>query len=115
MNVIYKSIIHTRWNCTCDIVFMPKYRRKITYGELEKDIVEIIKKLCDMKRVSLIDGRVCKEHIHMYEAILSKMSVSEFMLYLKGKSTLMLLTDIQTIEPNGETDISGRRDIMYQR
>ena len=60
------------------------------YGELKKDIVEMIKKLCEMKQVSLIDGRVCKDHIHMYVAILPKMSVSEFMSYLKGKSTLML-------------------------
>ena len=60
------------------------------YGELKKDIVEIIKKLCEMKQVSLIDGRVCRDHIHMYVAIPPKISVSEFMSYLKGKSTLMI-------------------------
>ncbi len=60
------------------------------YGETKKDLVEIIKKLCEMKQVNLIDGRVCKDHIHMYVAIPPKMSVSEFMSYLKGKSTLML-------------------------
>lgn len=85
-----QSITHTRWNCTYHIVFIPKYRRKIMYGELKRDIVEIIKKLCEMKQVALIDGRVCKDHIHMYVAIPPKMSVSEFMSYLKGKSTLML-------------------------
>ena len=58
--------------------------------EEEEDIVEIIKKLCEMKQVSLIDGRVCRDHIHMYVAIPPKISVSEFMSYLKGKSTLML-------------------------
>ena len=58
------------------------------YGETKKDLVEIIKKLCEMKQVSLIDGRVCKDHMHV--VILPKMSVSEFMSYLKGKSTLML-------------------------
>lgn len=84
-----QSITHTRWNCTYHIVFIPKYRRKIMYGELKRDIVEIIKKLCEMKQVALIDGRVCKHHIHMYVAISPKMSVSEFMSYLKGKSSLM--------------------------
>ena len=69
--------------------FIPKYRRKIMYGELKKDIVEIIKKLCEMKQVELIDGRVCKDHVHMYVAIPPKMSVSEFLSYLKGKSALM--------------------------
>ena len=60
------------------------------YGETKKDLVEIIKKLCEMKQVSLIDGRVCIDHIHMYVAIPPKMSVSDFMSYLKGKSSLML-------------------------
>ena len=60
------------------------------YGELKKDIVEIIKKLCEMKQVELIDGRVCRDHIHMYVAIAPKLSVSEFMSYLKEKSALMI-------------------------
>lgn len=85
-----QSITHTRWNCTYHIVFIPKYRRKIMYGETKKDLVAIIKKLCEMKQVDLVDGRVCKDHIHMYVAIPPKISVSEFMSYLKGKSTLML-------------------------
>ena len=85
-----QSITHTRWNCTYHIVFIPKCRRKIMYGELKRDIVEIIKKLCEMKQVALIDGKVCRDHIHMYVAILPKMSVSEFMSYLKGKSTMII-------------------------
>ena len=85
-----QSITHTRWNCTYHIVFIPKYRRRIMYGESKKDLVEIIKKLCEMKQVNLIYGRVCLDHVHMYVAILPKMSVSDFMSYLKGKSALML-------------------------
>lgn len=64
-----QSITHTRWNCTYHIVFRRKYRRKIIYGEMKKDLVEIIKKLCEMKQVNLIDGRVCKDHIHKIYAI----------------------------------------------
>ena len=85
-----QSITHTRWNCTYHIVFIPKFRRKIMYGETKKDLVEIIKKLCEMKQVQLIDGKVCVDHVHMYVAIPPKMCVSEFMSYLKGKSILML-------------------------
>lgn len=83
------SIQHTRWNCTYHIVFIPKWRRKIMYGENKKDIAEILKKLCEMKSVQLIEGKVCVDHIHMYVAIPPKLSVSEFMSYLKGKSSLM--------------------------
>ena len=60
------------------------------YGETKRDLVEIINKLCEMKQVDLLDGKVCVDHIHMYVAIPPKLSVSEFTSYLKGKSTLML-------------------------
>lgn len=70
-----RSITHTRWNCTYHIVFIPKYRRKIMYGETKRDLVEIINKLCEMKQVELLDGSVCVDHIHMYVAIPPKISV----------------------------------------
>lgn len=65
--------------------FYSKVSKKIMYGETKKDLVEIIKKLCEMKQVQLIDGKVCVDHVHMYVAIPPKMCVSEFMSYLKGK------------------------------
>ena len=85
-----KSITHSRWNCTYHLVFIPKYRRKIMYGELKKDIGEILRKLCEMKQVILIEGTICKDHVHMYVAIPPKISVSEVMSYIKGKSALMI-------------------------
>ena len=85
-----KSIAHTRWNCTYHIVFIPKYHREVMYGELKRDIGEILRKLCEMKDITLIEGKVCSDHIHMYVAIPPKLSVSEVMSYIKGKSKLML-------------------------
>ncbi len=66
-----QSIQHTRWNCTYHIVFIPKYRRKIKCGETKRDIVEIIKKLCEMKQVQLIDGKVCGTASLNYAVIFS--------------------------------------------
>lgn len=85
-----RSIAHTKWNCTYHIVFLPKYRRKVLYGQLRKDLVEILKKLCEMEGVELLDGRVCIDHVHMLVAIPPKLSVAKFMSYLKGKSALMV-------------------------
>lgn len=85
-----KSLTHSKWNCTYHIVFIPKYRRKVMYGKLRQDIVEILKKLCEMKNVELIKGAVCADHVHMFVAVPPKYSVAEFMSYLKGKSALML-------------------------
>ena len=96
------SIAHTRWNCTYHIVFIPKYRRKIMYGELKRELAEILKKLCEMKQVRLIEGKVCVNHVHMYVAIPPKMSVSEFMSYLKGKSSLMIFDRHPEYRARGE-------------
>lgn len=60
------------------------------YGELKRELAEILKKLYEMKQVRLIEGKVCGNHVHMDVAIPPKMSVSEFMSYLKGKSSLMI-------------------------
>ena len=85
-----KSLSHTKWNCTYHIVFIPKYRRKVMYGKIRTDVREVLKKLCKMKDVTLVEGAVCADHVHMYVAIPPKQSISDFMGYLKGKSALML-------------------------
>ena len=84
------SLAHTKWNCIYHIVFIPKYRRKVMYGKLRKDIREIIRQLCDQKKVEIVQGSVSKDHIHLCVKIPPKMSVSYFMGYLKGKSALMI-------------------------
>ena len=60
------------------------------YGEKKKDVGEILRKLCDYKGVEILEATVCKDHIHMCVKIPPKLSVSEFMGYLKGKSALMM-------------------------
>ena len=84
------SLSHTRWNCKYHIVFIPKYRRKIIYGELRRDIGKIIRRLCEMKDVELIEGHAMPDHIHILVKIPPKLSVSYFVGFLKGKSALMI-------------------------
>ena len=85
-----KSLAHTKWNCKYHIVFAPKYRRKVFYEEKRLEIREIIRKLCEWKGVEIVEGEVCPDHIHILVKIPPKMSVSSFMGYLKGKSSLMI-------------------------
>jgi putative transposase len=84
------SLAHTRWECQYHIVFVPKYRRKVMYGQVRTDVREILKTLCRYKKVEIVEGAVCSDHVHMCLAIPPKISVSEFMGYLKGKSALLL-------------------------
>lgn len=83
-----ESLAHTTWNCKYHIVFAPKYRRQIIYGKIKKDIGIILRKLCEYKGVQIIEANACKDHIHMLVSIPPKLSVAQFMGYLKGKSSL---------------------------
>ena len=84
------SLSHTKWNCKYHIVFAPKFRRKIFYQEKRKEIGEILRRLCEWKQVEIIEAEVCPDHIHMLVSIPPKISVSGFVGFLKGKSTLII-------------------------
>lgn len=85
-----QSLAHSKWNCKYHIVFAPKYRRQVIYGEIKKEIGAIIRKLCEYKGVEIIEAEACPDHIHMLVSIPPKYSVAEFVGYLKGKSSLMI-------------------------
>ena len=85
-----QSLSHTKYNCTYHIVFIPKYRRKVMYGKLREDVREVIKKVCTMEGIDIIDGAVCSDHVHLYVSIPPKLSLSNAMSRLKGKTALML-------------------------
>ena len=89
MNDIH-SLAHTKWNCKYHVVFAPKYRRKVFYEDKRLEIGVILRKLCEWKGVNIIEAEVCVDHIHMLIEIPPKMSVSSFMGFLKGKSSLMI-------------------------
>lgn len=85
-----KTSSHTTWNCKYHIVFAPKYRRQVFYGTKRVEVGKILRKLCEWKQVEIIEAEVCPDHIHMLISLPPKISVSSFMGYLKGKSSLML-------------------------
>ena len=85
-----KSTSHSRYRCQYHIVFAPKYRRKEIYGQLKKDIGEILRTLCKQKNVEILEAEACVDHIHMLVSIPPYLSVAQFMGFLKGKSSLMI-------------------------
>ena len=85
-----ESLAHTTWNCKYHVVFAPKYRRQIFYGEHKTEIGQILRELCNWKQIEIIEAEVCPEHIHMLLSIPPKYSVSSVMGFLKGKSSIMI-------------------------
>lgn len=93
-----QSLAHTRWLCKYHIVFTPKYRRKITFEQLRETIRDILKNLCKYKGVEILEGYLMPDHVHMLVSIPPKISVSSFMGYLKGKSSLMIFDKHATLK-----------------
>ena len=85
-----KKLDHSSYRCQYHIVFAPKYRRKAKYGELKADIGKILRKLCEEKKVELIEAEACPDHIHMLVSIPPYISISQFMGYIKSKSALII-------------------------
>ena len=89
-NTYTESLSHTTYECKYHVVFAPKFRRKEIYGNLKMEIGAILRELCRRKGVEIIAAEACPDHIHMYISIPPKVSVSSFLGYLKGKSTLII-------------------------
>ena len=84
------SLSHSRYKCQYQVVFIPKYRKRIMYGKLKADVREIIKRLCDYRNIEIIEGAVCADHVHLCLSIPPSEKVSDVIAYIKGKSALMI-------------------------
>ena len=85
-----KSLSHSKWRCKYHIVFATKYRRQVIYGKIKADVGKILRELSERKGVEILEAECCPDHIHMLVTIPPHLSVSEYMGYLKSKSSLMI-------------------------
>ena len=85
-----KHTAHSSYRCEYHVVFAPKYRRKVIYGEIKSDIGVILRKLCNEMKVEIIEAEACPDHIHMLVSIPPYMSIAQFVGTLKSKSALMI-------------------------
>ena len=86
----WNSQSHVRWYCRYHIVFAPKYRKKLIFGKLRRDIGKVIRKLCEENKVELIEGHAMPDHIHLCLSIPPKFSISSVVGFIKGKSAIRI-------------------------
>ncbi len=84
----YDSLSHTKWECKCHVVFIPKCRRKVLYGSLRKHLGEVFRKLAEQKESHIEEGHLLADHVHMTISIPPKYSVSSVVGFIKGKSAI---------------------------
>jgi putative transposase len=85
-----ESLNHTKWECKYHVVFIPKCRRKVLYGELRRYLGEIFRRLAEQKESRIEEGHLLPDHVHMMIAILPKYAASQVIGYIKGKSAIHL-------------------------
>ena len=84
----YKSLTHSKWDCKYHIVFIPKGRKKVLYGKIRKFLGPVFHERASLRGVSVIEGHMVKDHVHMLITIPPKYSVAEVVGCLKGKSAI---------------------------
>jgi len=88
MSTVYQSLSHSRWDCKYHVIFVPKRRQKVLYGELRQKLKEIFHELARQKECQIIEGHLMPDHVHMLIAIPPKYAVSAVIGFLKGKSAI---------------------------
>lgn len=94
------KLFHNTWECKYHLIWIPKYRKKVMYGKLRLEIGRILRKLCEYKKVEIVEAKACSDHIHMLLSIPPKYSVSEIVGYLKGKSAIMVFERFTNLRQN---------------
>ncbi len=90
MSKDWQSQAHVKWDCKYHVVILPKYRKKVLFGRLRKQIGTILRDLCRQKEVELVEGKAMPDHIHMLLKIPPKYSVAMTMGFLKAKSAIRI-------------------------
>ena len=87
----YQSLSHTRWECKYHVVFIPKYRRKVLYGHLRRELGEVLRELARQKESRVEEGHLQPDPVHMLLSIPPKYAVAQVVGYLKGKSAIHIV------------------------
>ncbi len=84
----YRSLCHTKWECKYHVVFIPKYRKKRIYGEIRRELGEVLRRLAEQRQSRVEEGHLMPDHVHMMLSIPPKYAVSQVIGYMKGKSAI---------------------------
>ena len=90
MSNLYQSLSHSRWNCKYHLVFVPKYRKKVIFGEIREFLGPIFHELARQKECRIVEGYLMRDHVHMCIEIPPKHAVSSVVGFLKGKSAIAI-------------------------
>jgi len=91
----WQSLARVKWEYKFHVVIVPKYRRKVLFGHIRRELGKVIRQLCRQKGVNLVEGNATSDHIHMILEVPPKYSIAMLIGYLKGKSAIQIHRQIQ--------------------
>jgi putative transposase len=86
----FESLSHSKWECKYHVVFIPKCRRKLLYGQLRGHLGEMFRRLAEQRESRIEEGHLLVDHVHMMISIPPKYAVSQVVGYIKGKSAIQI-------------------------
>ena len=96
----YQSMSHSRWDCKYHVVFVPKRRRAVLWGNIRQQLGVIFHELARQKECEILEGHIMKDHVHMLMSIPPKYAVSSIIGYMKGKSAIAIARKFSGKERN---------------
>ncbi len=110
----FKSLCHTKWDCKYHILFIPKYRKKVLYGQIKRHLGETFHELAKHKESKIVEGHLCSDHVHICISIPPKFAVSNVVGYIKGKSAISIARNMLGIKKTLLGRVFGLEDISYR-
>jgi len=83
-----EKLSHTTWDCKYHLIWIPKYCRKMLYGQLRRHLGEVFRDLSLRKESRVVEGHLMTDHVHMLLSIPPKYSVAQVVGFIKGKSAI---------------------------
>ena len=83
-----RSLRHSRWECQYHVVWIPKCRKKVLYGQLRKHLGQVFRELARQKESEVLEGHLMADHVHMLLIVPPKYAVAQVIGFLKGKSAI---------------------------
>jgi len=111
----YQSLSHTRWNCKYHVVFIPKRRRKVMFGQLRKHLGTIFHELAKQKGCEIVEGHLMADHVHICLSIPPKYAVSNVVGFIKGKSAISIARRFRGKTKTSQAKISGQEDSLFRQ
>jgi len=87
----FRKLTHAIWHCQYHIVWVPKYRFRVLEGELAQEVRACIRIFSEQSHCEIVELNIQKDHVHLIIMVPPKVSISDLMGRLKGRSAIRIL------------------------